>query len=90
MSTCSGVMVRPATSQGVMVMRRREVPGLRPQQAQGEIFQEQAHPQGGDHRRDPGGLAQRAVGQAFDGHPQERGQQHAEGQGPGEDQNRGR
>ena len=34
--------------------QRGEVPGLRTQQAQGEVFQEQAHPQGGDHRRDPG------------------------------------
>ena len=72
MSTCKGVMVRPATSQGVRWMRVGKVPGLRPQQAQGEVFQEQAHPQGGDHRRDPGGLAQGAVGQALDGHPQKR------------------
>ena len=54
---------------GGQVDQSGKVPGLRPQQAQGEVFQDQAHPQGGDHRRDPGGRTQGAVGQALDGHP---------------------
>ena len=82
-------MVRPATSQRVMGMRLGKCRGCGPQEPQGEIFQEESHAQGGDHRRDPGGLAQGAVGQAFDGHPQHRGQQHAEGQGPQKDHHHG-
>ena len=85
MSTCKGVMVRPATSQRVRGMRSGKCRGCGPRRPRVIVFQEESHPQGGDHRRDPGGAAQRAVGQAFDGHPQERGQQHAEGHGPQKD-----
>ena len=41
--------------------------------AQGDILQKESYSQGGDYRLDSGSAAQRAVGQAFDGHPQERG-----------------
>jgi hypothetical protein len=72
-----------------MVMRGRKLAGFRLQQPQGEILQEKSHPQGGDDRGDPGGLAQGTVGQPLDGHPQERGEDHAEQQGAGEDQHQG-
>ena len=89
MSTCRGVMVRPATSQRVMGMRFGKCRGCGPRSPRVRYFQEQPHSQGGDDRRDPGGLAQGAVGQAFDAHPQKRRQDHTEGQGPQEDQHQG-